>query len=57
MQATLLAVLKVLLNVTHESELGSHRVGEQRDVMANIFRIILEVRDDTGNSLQSGPLK
>ena len=43
MQATLLGVLKVLLNVTHESELGTHRVGEQKEIMDNIFRVILQV--------------
>jgi hypothetical protein len=43
-QYSLLAVLKVLLNLTHDSELGTQRVGEQRDLMANIFRVILHVR-------------
>ena len=39
----LLAVFKILLNLTHECELGSHRVGEQKDVMDYILRIILQV--------------
>ena len=40
----LLAVLKLLMNLTHESDLGSHRVGEQKGIMTAILNIILKVR-------------
>ncbi len=39
----LLAVLKILINLTHESDLGSHRLGEQKNVMTHILNIILRV--------------
>ena len=40
----LLAVLKLLMNLTHESDLGSHRVREQKGIMTAILNIILKVR-------------
>ena len=40
----LLAVLKLLMNLTHESDLGSHRVGEQKGIMTAILNIMLKVR-------------
>jgi len=39
----LLAVMKLLLNLTHDSELGSHRVGGQKGAMEAILSTIFQV--------------
>ncbi len=39
----LLAVMRVLINVTHDNELGSHRVGEQKGAMAAVAGTIFQV--------------
>ena len=41
----LLAVLRVLLNLTHDSELGSHRLGEQGGALITVLDIVFKVRD------------
>ena len=43
-QELLLAVFKALLNLTHDSEFGSHRVGEQQGVMEALLDTIFKVR-------------
>ena len=40
----LLAVLRVLLNLTHDSELGSHRLGEQEGALTTVLDIVFKVR-------------
>ena len=39
----LLAVLRVLLNLTHDNELGSHRLGEQEGAVKTVLDIIFLV--------------
>ena len=40
---TLLSVYKVLLNLTHDNELGAHRVGEQKGIMDILLDSIFQV--------------
>lgn len=40
----LLAVLRVLLNLTHDNELGSHRLGEQDGAVKTVLDIVFMVR-------------
>ena len=40
----LLAVLRVLLNLTHDNELGSHRLGEQEGAVKTVLDIVFLVR-------------
>ena len=40
----LVSVLKVLVDFAHDSDLVSHRLGEQRDFMTSVFAVILKVR-------------
>ncbi len=39
----LLAVMRVLINVTHDNELGSHRVGEQKGALEAVAGTIFQV--------------
>ena len=39
----LLAVLRVLLNLTHDNELGSHRLGEQEGAVKTVLDIVFLV--------------
>ncbi|CAI8026737.1 Wings apart-like protein homolog [Geodia barretti] len=41
----LLAVLRVLLNLTHDNELGSHRLGEQEGAVKTVLDIIFLLCD------------
>ena len=41
----LLAVLRVLLNLTHDNELGSHRLGEQDGAVKTVLDIVFLVRE------------
>ena len=47
----LLAVLRVLLNLTHDNELGSHRLGEQEGAVKTVLDIIFLVLSTTYVSL------
>ncbi len=39
----LLGVLKILLNLTHDHELGSFRVGEQTNILQSILECVFQV--------------
>ena len=44
----LLAILRVLLNLTHDNELGSHRLGEQEGAVKTVLDIVFLVRGGEG---------
>lgn len=39
----LLGGLRVFLNLTHDNELGSYRIGEQQDLLKALLNFILKV--------------
>ena len=47
--SVLLAVLRVLLNLTHDNELGGHRLGEQEEALRTVLDIVFLV-----SGLQAG---
>ena len=40
----LLGALRVFLNITHDHELGSYRIGEQPDIVETILAYIFKVQ-------------